>query len=161
MKIVILTYTAPYKGNIREKYDHKRKSFTKALFNDRLRQPYTILLHRILPRLPNGMTTYSLGRWCRSPYTTGTDRKAQKNWPFTAGKPRKSMENESSIPSRKIVELYQWLSAISYRTEKEFGWKIQEKSEVSPARNTASMKSPEFSATNRFSVVLSDLGILF
>jgi len=35
--------------------------------------------------------------------TSGTGRKAQEKSPFPAGKPRKSMENESSNPVRNWI----------------------------------------------------------
>jgi hypothetical protein len=37
--------------------------------------------------------------------TSGNDREAQKKSPFPSGKPRKSIENGSSNPGRKIVAL--------------------------------------------------------
>ncbi len=56
LKIPILTDTAPEKYNTREKYDRKRTAFTKAVFSDRLRQTYTIVLHRII--LPYTIIVY-------------------------------------------------------------------------------------------------------
>ncbi len=52
LKIPILTYTAPEKENTRQKYDRKRTAFTKAVFSDRLRQTYTIVLHLIASYTP-------------------------------------------------------------------------------------------------------------
>ncbi len=45
----MLKYIAAQKGNPRQEYDRKRTSPTMAVSNDRLRQSYTIVLHRILP----------------------------------------------------------------------------------------------------------------
>jgi hypothetical protein len=69
------------------------------------------------------------------------------------------MEDGSSTPGQNITELSRWLPAVSHREEYEFGWKAAEISEKFPARNTASMKLPEFPGTDRFLAVLSDLGI--
>ena len=73
---------------------------------------------------------------------------------------RKTFEidgNGSCIPGRKIKEIFRLLPAVSRRTEQEFGRRTQEKSEDFLVWNTASMKSPEFSGTDRFLAVLSNL----
>jgi hypothetical protein len=81
--------------------------------------------------------------------TFRTDRKAQEKLPFLAGKPRKSMENGSVTPGRKIAEL-----------SGDSGCFPPGKSENFPDRNTAPMKLLEFLGTGRFRSVLSDLGSL-
>jgi len=68
------------------------------------------------------------------------------------------MENGISTPGRKIVELSWRLLTISHRNEQHFGRKTTEKSENFLVWNTASMKSPELSRTDRFLAVLSNLG---
>ncbi len=40
LKILILTYTAPYKESARQKYDRKRTAFTKTVFSDRCSQTW-------------------------------------------------------------------------------------------------------------------------
>jgi hypothetical protein len=45
---------------------------------------------------------------------------------------------------RKILELIRRLPIVSHWKDQEFGQKIAEESENFSARNTASMKSPEF-----------------
>jgi hypothetical protein len=52
----LLQYTAAYKGYTQQEYGRKRHSFTMAVLNDRSRQSYTIVLHRILP--PYTMIVY-------------------------------------------------------------------------------------------------------
>jgi hypothetical protein len=95
-------------------------------------------------------------RWFRPPETTGKLRKITVSG-------RKAPEingNGSSTPDQEIIELSRRVPAVSHRKEQEFGRKITEKSENFPVRNTASMKSPEFSGTGHFLAALSHLGTI-
>jgi hypothetical protein len=68
----LLQYTAAYKGYTQQEYGRKRHSFTMAVLNDRSRQSYTIVLHRILP--PYTMIVYDHRI---SSYTIVYDRRPQ------------------------------------------------------------------------------------
>jgi hypothetical protein len=69
------------------------------------------------------------------------------------------MENRSSNPGRKIVELSLRLQTVSHRQEQEMSRKTPQKSRIFPARNTFSMKLLAFPGTDHFLAVLSDLGV--
>jgi hypothetical protein len=69
-------YTPAYKENTRQEYDRKRTSFTKAVLNDRLRQSYKIVFHRIrswlidLGRKSNDFYQHTQVFTIRNPTTT-------------------------------------------------------------------------------------------
>ena len=86
--------------------------------------------------------------------TSENDRKVQEKSPFSAGK-RWKWKQYFEPENQGIFSVNSGRFPLE---EQEFDWKTPVKSEVFPTQSTASMKSSNFHATDRFLVVLTDLG---